>query len=159
MMLLGIAGLASAQSSTSQGVAINGTVIQAIQLTVNTATLSLGNMVAGTTPTPISAASSPIMFTLTGNGSSVVNVTFSSVLLSGPSSSTITFTPAVVADSVSANQATAASISTGSTITLSGGNYSSANYYFWLGGSVGLLPSAQTPGAYSGTFTLQVAYN
>jgi membrane-bound inhibitor of C-type lysozyme len=50
-------------------------------------------------------------------------------------------------------------MSSGSTVTLSGSNYSSANYYFWLGGSVGTLPNTQTPGAYSGTFTLQVAYN
>ncbi len=158
-MLLGIAGVASAQSLANQGVTINGTVIQAITLTVSSSTLNLGNMVAGTIPTPISAASSPIMFTLTGNGSSVVSVIFSSVTLSGPSSSTITFTPTVVADSLSTNQGSAPSMSSGSTVTLSGSNYSSANYYFWLGGSVGTLPNTQTPGAYSGTFTLQVAYN
>ncbi len=158
-MLLGIAGVASAQSLANQGVTINGTVIQAITLTVSSSTLNLGNMVAGTIPTPISAASSPIMFTLTGNGSSVVSVIFSSVTLSGPSSSTITFTPTVVADSLSTNQGSAPSMSSGNTVTLSGSNYSSANYYFWLGGSVGTLPNTQTPGAYSGTFTLQVAYN
>ncbi len=158
-MLLGIAGVASAQSSANQTVTINGTVIQAITLSVSTSTLSLGNMVAGTPPPSISATTSPVMFTLTGNGSSVVSVTFSPVTLSGPSSSSLTFTPTVVGDSVSANQASASPISTGATVTLSGSNYSSANYYFWLGGSVASLPSAQTPGAYTGTFTLQVTYN
>ncbi len=157
-MVLATVGTSFAQSSAGQNVTINASVIQALTLAVNTATLDLGTMVAGTTPTPVSPATSPIQFTLTGNGSSVITVTYSAVTLNGPSSSTMTFTPNLTGDASTANQGTASSVTSSSTVTLSGSNYSSQNYYFWLGGSVGSLPAAQTPGSYSGTFTLNVTY-
>jgi Domain of unknown function (DUF4402) len=157
-MVLGTFGMSFAQNNANQNVTINAAVIQALTLSVNTATLNLGTMVAGTTPTAVDPTTSPIQFTLTGNGGSVIHVSYAAVTLSGPSASTMTFTPNVTGDPSSSNQASATAVASGSTVTLSGANYSSQNYYFWLGGGVGSLPSNQTPGAYSGTFTLNVTY-
>lgn len=159
-MVFATVGMSFAQNSASQPVTINASVIQAIQLSVNTATLNLGTLIAGTTPTPVDPTTSPIQFTLTGNGNSLIHITFAAVTLNGPSSSTLTFTPNLNGDPSSANQASPSNlnIASGSTVTLSGANYSSSNYYFWLGGGVGSIGAGQTPGAYSGTFTLTVAY-
>ena len=158
-ILLGTFGLASAQNTASAGVSINGEVIKGITLTVSTATLNLGTMVAGTTPAAVSASTSPIMFTLTGNGSSSISVTYLPVSLIGSNGGSLTFASTVIGDSSSASQASAPSISSGASITLGGANYSVANFYFWLGGSVGSVPANQPPGSYDGTFTLSVAYN
>lgn len=157
-MVLGTFGMSFAQNTANQNVTINAAVIQGLTLSVSTGTLNLGTLVAGTTPSPVSAKTSPIQFTLTGNGASSVTVTYANVTLNGPSSSMMTFTPDFTGDPTSANQGSAASVSSGSTVTLSGSNYGAGNYYFWLGGNVGTIPAAQTPGAYTGTFTLNVTY-
>lgn len=157
-MVLGTVGMSFAQNTANQNVTIDAAVMQGLVLAVNNGTLNLGTLVAGTTPTPVSPATSSIEFTLTGNGTSNVTVTYSPVTLNGPSSSTMTFTPNLTGDPSAANQGSAASVTSGGTVTLSGTNYTSGNYYFWLGGNVGTLPSAQTPGAYTGTFTLNVTY-
>lgn len=156
--ILATTGMAFGQNSASQDVAISGNVLQAIQLSVNNATLSLGTMVAGTAGPSISATSSSTMFTLTGNGTSTINVTFNPVTLTGSNGGTLTFTPTIVGDASSANQSGAAALTSPGTVVLGGTNYSAANYYFWLGGDIGNVPAAQTPGTYSGTFTLTVAY-
>ncbi len=157
-IVVATAGLSYAQSSQSTGVTLNASVIQGMTLTVSNSSLNLGSLVAGTTPAALSAATSPIQFTLTANGTSPVTVTFASVTMSGPSKSSLNFTPAVTGDASSANQATAATVTSGQTITLGGTNFSATNYYFWLGGNVGTLPANQTPGNYTGTFTLTVTY-
>lgn len=158
-MVFATVGMSFAQNSASQNVTLNASVIQAIQLSVNTATLNLGTLVAGTATTPIDPTTSPIQFTLTGNGGSLIHISYTATPMTGPGTS-LTFTPNLNGDPSSANQASASNlnIASGSTVTLSGSNYSSSNYYFWLGGGVGSIGAVQTPGAYTGTFTLTVTY-
>lgn len=157
-IVLGTVGMSMAQNTANQAVTINAAIIQGLTLSVAGGPLNLGTIVAGTTPAAVDPHTSPIQFTLTGNGTSVVTVQYSSVTLNGPASSTLTFTPTIDGAASSANQATAASVANNATVTLGGSNYSAQSYYFWLGGSVGTVGAGQTPGAYTGTFTLTVHY-
>ncbi len=158
-VILGTVTMSFAQSTDNTAVTLNATVIQGLVLTVS-GTLSFGTIVAGTTPAALSAQTngSAPMFTTTGNGSSVITVTYpaTSTLISG--ANTLTFTPSVYGAAVSTAQATSASVANSATVTLSGTTGSAGNYYFWLGGNLGTLPSAQAPGSYAGTFTLTVTY-
>lgn len=157
-MVLGTVGITMAQSPVNQTVDINAAIIQGLTLSVTGGPLNLGTLIAGTTPAAVDAHSGPVQFTLTGNGTSTVTVQYSAVTLNGPSGATLTFTPTIDGDASSANQGTSASVANNSTVVLGGSNYSAQNYYFWLGGSLGAIGSSQTPGAYTGTFTLTVHY-
>lgn len=158
-MVLGIAGMSFAQNSASTNVNVSATVIQGITLTVS-GTLNFGTVVAGTTPAALSAntnGSAPL-FTATANGATSLTVTYgATVSLTGPGTA-LTFTPSVVGANSSSNQSSATSVASGSTVTTSGSTGSAGHYYFWLGGSLAAIPAAQTPGTYSGSFTLTVNY-
>ena len=157
-MVLGTVSMTMAQNTASQSVTINAAIIQGLALSVAGGPLNLGTIVAGTTPAAVDPHTSSIQFSMTGNGTSVVTVQYSAVTLNGPSGATLTFTPTIDGDASSANQATAASVANNSTVTLGGSNYSAQSYYFWLGGSIGAVVGTQTPGSYTGTFTLTVHY-
>ena len=147
-----------AQNTASTGVAINATVIQGLTLIVSGGPLSLGTIVAGTTPAAIDPQKSSILFTVTGNGGSAVKVSYSNVTMNGPSGATLTFTPNVYGSSSSTGQGSSTGVSSGTTINLSGSTGSEGDYYLWLGGSLGTVPTGQTTGAYNGTFTMTVSY-
>ncbi len=156
-MVLGFAGMSFAQPGANGTATINANVWQGLTMTVSNATLNLGNLVAGTTPTAVDPTTGTVpAFTVTGDGARSVVVTYdATVALSGPSSSTMTFATNFVGDNT--NSQSAATTVT-SPITLSGTNYNSGNYYMWLGGNVGTIPSNQTPGSYTGTFHVSVNY-
>ena len=158
VIFFGVSATSFAQNSANTSVTINATVIQGLTLAVSGGPLNFGTIVAGTTPAAISAQSSTVTFTVTGNGGSSVTVTYSGVTLNGPSGATLPFTPSVSGSASSGGQGSSTSVSSGSTITLSGSTGSAGNYYLWLGGSLGSIPSNQTPGSYSGTFTMSVNY-
>jgi len=160
MVVLAFSSLTFAQNNAATGVTVNATVIQGLTLTVAN-TLGFGTIVAGTTPAAISAntGSGIPLYTATGNGGKVLtSVTYpATVSLTGPGTA-LTFTPSLVGASLSTSQATATAVTSGSSVTLSGTTGSPGYYYFWLGGSLAALPAGQTPGAYTGTFTLTVSY-
>lgn len=158
MIVLGATPLSYAQNSASTNVTINATVIQGLTLAVSGGPLNFGTIVAGTTAAAISAQSSTVLFTVTGNGGGSVTVTYSGVTLNGPGGATLAFTPSVSGSASSGGQGSSTSVSSGSSITLSGSTGSAGNYYLWLGGSLGSIPSNQTPGSYTGTFTMSVNY-
>ncbi len=157
-LILAATEVSSAQSSANTTVPLNATVVQGLSLAV-AGTLSFGSIVAGTTPASINAQtnSNAPLITVTGNGSSVITVTFGASTLTGPGSA-ITFNPSVYGASSSSNQSTSTSVTTGGTVTLSGTTGSAGNYYFWLGGSLSALPPIQAPGTYNGTWTISVSY-
>lgn len=147
-----------AQNTANNNVTISATVIQGLTLAVSGGPLNFGTVVAGTAPSAISAQSSSVLFTVTGNGGSSVTVTYSGVTLNGPGGSTLIFTPSVYGSSSSSGQASSTNVPSGANVTLNGSNFSAGNYYLWLGGNLGAIPSGQTPGAYTGTFTMTVNY-
>lgn len=75
------------------------------------------------------------------------------VAIEGPGAD-ITFTSNLVGDADEANQATAATRSTGDQVTSS----AAGEFFIWLGGTLGTIPISQEPGAYSGTFTITVTF-
>ncbi len=159
VMLFAVAGPSFAQSSASTSVPLSATVIQGLSLTVSGA-LSFGAIVAGATPAPsLSAQTNPgaPLITIAGNGSQAVTVTFSTATLTGPGTS-LTFTPSVYGSNSSSNQSGSTQVTSGGAVTLSGTSGSQGNYYLWLGGSLNAIPTNQTPGSYSGTWTISVNY-
>jgi hypothetical protein len=159
ILIVGYASLTFAQNTATQGVPVNATVIQGVQLAVSN-TLDFGSVVAGTTPAAINpnTATGIPFYTATGNGGDKLTVTYSSsISLTGPGTP-LTFTPNLVGSSNSGSQSSATSVANNSTVTLSGSTGNAGNYYFWLGGALSAIPSNQTPGAYTGTFILRVTY-
>ncbi len=147
-----------AQNTASTGVSINATVIQGLTLIVSGGPLSLGTIVAGTTPAAIDPQKSSVLFTVTGNGGSAVKVSYSNVTMNGPSGATLTFTPNVYGSSSATGQGSSTGVTSGTTVNLSGTTGSEGDYYLWLGGSLGTVSTGQTTGAYNGTFTMTVSY-
>lgn len=158
VVLLAAASVSEAQTSANANVTVTATVIQGLTIAVTGGPLDFGNIVAGTTPAPINAQSSSVLFTVTGNGSSQVTVTYSGVSLNGPSGATLNFTPSVYGSSSQSGQSTSTEVTSGSTVNLSGATGSGGNYYLWLGGNLGSVPTSQTTGSYTGTFTVTVSY-
>ena len=147
-----------AQNTASTGVAINANVIQGLTLTLSGGPLSLGTIVAGTTPAAIDPQKSSVLFTVAGNGGSAVKVSYSNVTLNGPSGATLTFTPNVYGSSSLTAQGASTSVSSGTTVNLRGSSGSEGDFYLWLGGNLSAVPAGQTTGSYSGTFTMTVSY-
>ncbi len=152
------ASTAYAQNTANTNVPVTATVIQGLTLTVSGGPLDFGNVVAGSTPSSISAQSSSVLFTVSGNGGSSVSVTYSNVTLNGPSGATLNFTPSVYGSSSSTGQSSSTSVGSGTSVSLSGSTGSGGGYYLWLGGSLGSIPTSQTTGSYSGVFTMTVSY-
>ena len=158
-VVFGTAAISFAQSSASTNINVSASVIQGITISA-TGSLAFGTVVAGTTPASLSANtnSSAPKFTVTANGNTSLTVTFAATLaLTGPGTN-LTFTPTVVGSTNTNGQSSASSVTSGTTVTTSGTSGSAGNYYFWLGGALASLPGGQTPGNYSGTFTLSVSY-
>ena len=165
VVILASASISFAQNSASTNVPLNATVVQGLTTTVSGA-CNFGTIVAGTTPTSLDAQTATVgsnpsniaLVTVTGNGGQQITVTYSSTTLTETGGSTLTFTPSVYGSSSAANQGTSSQILTNGTANLSGSTGTPGNYYFWIGGSLGSLPTNQTPGSYSGTWTISVAY-
>ncbi len=137
------------QYTASQDVNVTATLLGRVSLSA-TGSLDFGQIIAGTTPVPLSAqAASAPTFHASGSRKSST-VTFTNSALDDGFSHTLPFTPSVYGGSTN-NQAGSKSITSGSTLARN-------NYYFWLGGSLGAVPSGQVPGVYSGTFALRVTY-
>lgn len=153
-----------AQSSASTNVPLNATVIQGLSTTIS-GQENFGTIVAGTTPSALNAQTATVgsnpgniaLVTVTGNGGKQITVTFSTTTLTGPGTA-ITFTPSVYGSTSSSNQSSSSAVLNNGTVNLSGSTGSPGNFYFWIGGGLSALPQAQTPGNYSGTWTLSVTY-
>ncbi len=158
LAIFAFGGVSFAQ--TSADVTVSAKVIQALQLNATSASLDLGTVIAGTTPAAYTASTSGVPeITATANGATDLTVSYpASVSLSDGGSGHITFNLQVYSSS-SNDPAGANTIADHATQKTSGSDLSSGNAYFWLGGSfAGQIPSNQTPGNYSGTFTFTVSY-
>ena len=114
-------------------------------------TLDLGAVLPGATASVEAESSGAVQFNATGEEEEDITVTYSNTTLTGPGAA-LTFVPSVISGE-STDQATASEASSGtSNLTLTSGTH-----YFWVGGSVN-VPSGQTQGNYSGTFTLNIEY-
>ncbi len=150
--LLVASQLTFAQSSASANVTVQAKVIAALSITPTSATLNFGDVAQGTSP--VIAPASGIAFTVAGEPNHAATLTYNATAtLNGPSSSTLTFTANVIGNTTNSTLG-AASLSSGTSITLSG----SGNYYIWLGGSLGSILANQTTGQYSGALTITVSY-
>jgi len=151
--LLVASQLTFAQSSASANVTVQAKVIAALSITPTSATLDFGEVAQGTQPAI--APASGIAFTVAGEPNHAATLTYNSTAtLNGPNGSTpLTFTANVIGNTTNSTSG-AASLSSGTSITLSG----SGNYYIWLGGSLGSILASQTTGQYSGALTITVSY-
>ena len=158
ILVLATAAISSAQNTANTNVPVNATVIQGLTLIVTGGPLNFGSIVAGTTPAAIVAKSSTVYFTATGDGGHLVGVTFPAMVsMTGPGTA-LTFTPSVYGANNSGGQSSSTQVTSSTSVNLSGSTGSAGNYYFWLGGQLNAIPSGQTIGSYSGTFTLTVTY-
>ncbi|HUI30914.1 MAG TPA: DUF4402 domain-containing protein [Candidatus Acidoferrales bacterium] len=165
-IVIGTFEISFAQNNASASVPLSASVIQGLSTAV-TGQENFGTIVAGTTPGSLNAQSATVgsspgniaMITLTGNGGQLIHVTYDAndpLIKAGATN--ITFTPSVYGSNSSSNQLSSTAVTSGGTVTLSGTSGSAGNYYFWLGGSLSTLPGGQTPGSYSGTWTVTVTY-
>jgi hypothetical protein len=151
--VLALPGALNAQTSASQNLTVDATVIKALTLTKVTAgNLSYGLIAQGTTETVAATAAGAIKFQANGEVSTGVSVTFAAATLSN-GGNTMTFTPAVNGYA-SDTQGSSSAVTSGSSVTL---DATTGDYFLWVGGSI-TAGGAQATGAYSGTFTLSVAY-
>jgi len=163
-LVLAIGETSFAQSNASQNVPLAATVVQGLATSIS-GQENFGTIVAGTTPASLNAQSATVgsstgniaLITVTGNGGQQITSTFSTTTLTGPGTA-ITFTPSVYGANSSAAQGTSTQVLNNGTVHLSGSTGSPGNYYFWIGGGLSALPVAQTPGNYTGTWTLSVTY-
>ncbi len=140
--------------SATQTITVTAKLLGYVSLSA-TGSLNFGFVVAGTTPPSLSAlAGGAPQFAATGVRDNRSIVTFSNTTtLNDVNGNTLTFTPSVYGSGTN-NQVGAIPITSGS--TLNTGSRTNHNYYFWLGGSLGAVPSGQPPGSYSGAFVLTV---
>lgn len=134
-----------------------------VNLTVNaggsvasTSPLSFGTQVQGAsnvTVNPVTGGSSAAAFNLssgTATHSYSITWTHLDLTLGG---NTITWTPSVAVNTAN-TQSSATAISSGGSVTSDG----SGNAYMWVGGTISSIPGNATPGSYSGSVTLSLAY-
>lgn len=145
--------------TASQTIPVSATVIQGLSMTASGA-LDFGQIVAGTTPPAILAQSGfAPKITAAGGGGENVTVTYSSrVPMNDSYGDSLIFTPSVYGSDVSTNQSGASAVLSQSQVTLSGTSGATGYYYFWLGGSIAPVPAGQSPGSYTGNFTITVNY-
>ncbi|MCL4509914.1 MAG: DUF4402 domain-containing protein [Bacteroidetes bacterium] len=127
------------------------------QVTVtNVRGLNFGTHVQDSTAATVSAnngGTNAAYFTLQTSASHVSTVTYSNTAMTY-STGTINWTSSVVGSSSAANQLSAATVGNNTTVTTNGSGY----YYFWVGGTTDPITNTLPAGAYTGTFTLNVAY-
>jgi hypothetical protein len=140
--------VAAAQASDNASMTVSVNVIQALSLTKTGGDLNFGTMAAGTTASE--AMETGIEFEAAGQVGAAISVTFSNALLG--LTDQLTFVPQVGASATSTGTFTA--VASGDGVTLSA---STGHHFFRVGGSV-VIPAGHPAGAYSGQFTLTVAY-
>ncbi len=160
--LLAIAVLITAFAA-SESFAQSGNAAAAVTITVtatvtvtNIRGLTFGTHVQDSTAATVNANSggtNAAYFTLQTSANHLSTVTYSSTAMTY-TTGTINWTPSLVGSSSVANQISAASVSSGSTVTTNGSGY----FYFWVGGTTDPITNTLPAGGYSGTFTLNVAY-
>lgn len=142
-----------AQSSASDNVPVTANLLVGLTITHISGNLDFGDIVVTSSPqNPSKTPDQGAVFQVTGNASTPVTVTYNNVTLSNGATGTMTFTPSVEYTN-SSSYSGAASVSSGGSVTLTSGG----NSWLWVGGSLAVAAN-QEAGAYSGTFTISVAY-
>ncbi|NQV15368.1 DUF4402 domain-containing protein [bacterium] len=144
-------------------------VVMANLALANTALVDFGNIPATSSPvldpkeaahTDVGSAAAVGTFTLSGQVSTQVTVTYDASTTLGDGTNQMTFTPDL--EGHATTQGSAANVASGTQVTLDG----SGNFLFWLGGNLGTL-SNQAVGTYAsdngtnggGDWNLSVEYN
>lgn len=143
----------AAQSSASEAATISANVIKALSLAkLSAGNLSFGLAARGSTDQINYRSSGAAHFRSTGQVASSIDVSFTTTTLSNGASS-LTFTPTVAGNTVD-NKNAASVLNSGTDVTLHG---TTGEYFLWVGGTL-VVSSAATLGAYSGAWTLTLAY-
>jgi hypothetical protein len=143
----------AAQSSDSEVATVDATVIKSLSLTkLSSGSLTFGLSAQGTTDQINYKAAMAAKYRAVGEVSTTVDVSFTTATLTNGGSS-LTYTPTVAGNTVD-NKNTATVLSSGVDITLHG---TTGEHYLWVGGNL-VVPSSATLGAYTGTWTLTLAY-
>jgi hypothetical protein len=144
-----------AQGNASQTASVTLTVNNAMTLTKQR-DLAFGAVAQGITSAvvnPITGGAAAAMFTLGASANTPVTVTFAATdLTSGANTIGFASGPNVSGGSTNV-QASSSTVMSNTTITTN----AAGAYFFWAGGTATLSPT-QAAGAYSGSFTLNVAY-
>jgi hypothetical protein len=148
---LGFAGSASAQITANANATVTLRVYSNLVLTKNS-DLNLGITNPGTDKTVAATAAAAGKFTVGGQASVPVTVTYPSSVSLTSGANSLSFAPEINGHSADA-QGSSAAVSSGSSVTTS----ASGAYYVWLGGTA-TVAAAQPTGTYAGTFTLSIAY-
>jgi Domain of unknown function (DUF4402) len=142
--------------SVNQSANVNLTVQTALSLT-NVRALNFGTQVQGAsavTVDPVTGGTNTAYFTLTGApASQVLTISWTSTANLTYSTTNISWTPSVAANST-ATQSTASTLSSGGTAAADG----TGHLYLWVGGTTAPIPSNAPAGTYQGTVTLTVQY-
>ncbi len=164
LIVLGFTSLVSAQTSASVGAPISVVIKQALSITelgsLSFGTAYPGYSVAEVNPQIANPSSIPV-FTIAGEASTPVTITWSNISLVNGASS-VPFEP-IVAGNPTNTQTGSSVLSSGAAPSLSAivGGTNFGNYYLFLGGNINsgsTLPAALPSGTYSGTLTVNVAY-
>ena len=159
--LMLVSRAAEAQISLSAKATISLSILPAISITSSSGNdgagdlnfgLAIVNTTASIDPHTSSSAS---LFTISAGADMPMTASFSSpaVTLTDSLGNKLSFNLLAVGAQVSSSQQTAAQLTSGGTITMSG----SGVYYVWIGGTVA-VPSSAAGGTYTGYFHLTVAY-
>ena len=151
LLLIATVTTARAQATDSESATISATVIASLSVAKDQ-NLAFGEVVQNTASTVQVTDAGAVKFTVTGEPNK--NVTFT---LTSPANLTSGANNLPFADDVQYNTSdapgTASALTDGATVALNG----TGGLFVYLGGTV-TAGAAQTTGAYSGTFTVQVDY-
>lgn len=165
-VLFAFSSAAFAQNTANDNVAVSVNLVPALTI-AQSQDLAFGNVARGATSPAMSATDGSLTaglstgtrsvgrLTVTGAPGEAVNITSSSSInLAGPSSSSITFTPAF-AHSTSETSGYAS----GTSFTFSGtqGGTTAATHYIQVGGALD-ISGATSSGSHTGTLTVTVTY-
>ncbi len=151
-MVFAVPFLAFAQNSASENALVSAKVISSLSIAKNK-DLDFGKVAQGVGAVAIAPDNTKaVKFTITGEPSETIKVTFTSPanLVSG--SNTLPFTSTVKANAADV-VASAAALTSGSNLTLG----SDGKAFVYLGGSIN-VGATQARGSYTGTFAINVEY-
>jgi cytochrome c-type biogenesis protein CcmE len=168
MVVMALASMTYAQKSGSSTTNVDAKIVQGLVVGNFSGDLKFGNSqniivqgadVASDFTVNPTSDSRAVDFKITGDGGQSVTVSYEAAtknLNSGANS--LVYMP-TTAWTTGSTQTGATSFSSGTSLGLGGSSYSPSSIYIWLGGNLNQAAvDAATPGYYTNTFTINVAY-
>jgi hypothetical protein len=148
---LGAVANAGAQNSPTTHTSVALRVYANLSLTKN-ADLDLGITNPNADVTVAASSASAGKFTVAGQGSVPITVTYPASISLTSGANSLSFAPSIAGLDAD-TQGSASAVSSGSTVNTSAGGA----FYVWLGGTA-TVGVSQATGSYTGSFTLSIAY-